>query len=72
MFRHRFRAAIGAAALFALPSFASPLPAESPVPSVPREFRGARVASGANIDWPSKPGLSAWQQQSELLSLGVR
>ena len=31
-----------------------------------REFRGVWVASVANIDWPSKPGLSSWQQQSEL------
>ncbi|HET6406954.1 MAG TPA: family 10 glycosylhydrolase [Chthoniobacteraceae bacterium] len=30
------------------------------------EFRGAWVASVYNIDWPSKPGLSAGQQQAEL------
>jgi len=38
-------------------------------PPVPREFRGAWVASVANIDWPSKPGLSAWQQKSELIAI---
>ena len=27
------------------------------------------IASVANIDWPSKPGLTAWQQQSELLAM---
>lgn len=30
-----------------------------------REFRGAWIASVANIDWPSKPGLSAVEQQME-------
>jgi uncharacterized lipoprotein YddW (UPF0748 family) len=38
-------------------------------PAIPREFRGAWVASVANIDWPSKPGLSSWQQQAELIAL---
>lgn len=36
---------------------------------VPREFRAAWVATVANIDWPSKPGLSTEQQQAEALSL---
>lgn len=40
-----------------------------PPPVIPREFRGVWVASVANIDWPSKPGLSSWQQQSELLQI---
>jgi len=30
-----------------------------------REFRGAWIASVANIDWPSKPGLAAGDQQKE-------
>src|SRR6478752_3745325 len=38
-------------------------------PSIRREFRGAWVASVANIDWPSKPGLSAWQQKAELIAI---
>ncbi len=38
---------------------------DTPPPAIPREFRGAWVASVANIDWPSKPGLSAWAQQAE-------
>jgi len=38
-------------------------------PPVMREFRGAWVASVANIDWPSKPGLSSFEQQSELLAI---
>jgi uncharacterized lipoprotein YddW (UPF0748 family) len=41
---------------------------ESP-PSIQREFRGAWVASVANIDWPSKPGLSSWEQQAELIAI---
>lgn len=38
-------------------------------PRVPREFRGAWVATVANIDWPSKPGLSVTQQKAELITL---
>jgi uncharacterized lipoprotein YddW (UPF0748 family) len=38
-------------------------------PSPPREFRGAWVATVANIDWPSKPGLTVAEQKTELLSL---
>jgi uncharacterized lipoprotein YddW (UPF0748 family) len=34
---------------------------------VRREFRGVWVASVANIDWPSRPGLSIAAQQRELL-----
>ena len=34
-----------------------------------REFRGVWVATVANIDWPSKPGLSTEQQQTEFLKL---
>jgi len=36
---------------------------------VPREFRAAWVATVANIDWPSKPGLSTDEQQAEAISL---
>ncbi|TQJ86861.1 glycoside hydrolase family 10 protein [Streptomyces sp. SLBN-31] len=34
-----------------------------------REMRGVWVASVANRDWPSKPGLTAAQQRSELIAL---
>ena len=34
-----------------------------------REFRGVWIATVANIDWPSKPGLTTAEQQRELLSL---
>lgn len=38
-------------------------------PPAPREFRAAWVATVANIDWPSKPGLPVAQQQAELLRI---
>jgi uncharacterized lipoprotein YddW (UPF0748 family) len=53
-------------------SFATPAMAQTGAdapPPVQREFRGAWVASVSNIDWPSRPGLSAWQQQSELVAI---
>jgi uncharacterized lipoprotein YddW (UPF0748 family) len=34
-----------------------------------REFRGVWVATVANIDWPSKPGLPVVVQQQELLHI---
>lgn len=43
-----------------------PLPALSPPPV---EFRAAWVATVANIDWPSRPGLSAAQQRTEARTL---
>ena len=38
-------------------------------PAPPREFRGAWIATVANLDWPSKPGLSVTEQKAELTSL---
>ncbi len=37
--------------------------------SVEREFRAAWVASVANINWPSKPGLSTEQQKQEAIDM---
>ncbi|MHC0428619.1 glycoside hydrolase family 10 protein [Streptomyces sp. O3] len=34
---------------------------------VGREFRGMWLATVANRDWPSAPGLPAWEQRAELL-----
>jgi uncharacterized lipoprotein YddW (UPF0748 family) len=53
------------------------VPASTPQPRVerqpglhvPREFRAAWVATVANIDWPSKPGLSVEEQQAEVINL---
>jgi uncharacterized lipoprotein YddW (UPF0748 family) len=38
-------------------------------PPVQREFRGVWIATVANIDWPSKPGLTVDKQKEELLKL---
>jgi uncharacterized lipoprotein YddW (UPF0748 family) len=38
-------------------------------PAAIREFRAAWVATVANINWPSKPGLSTVQQQQEAIAL---
>ncbi|HKB05934.1 MAG TPA: family 10 glycosylhydrolase [Gemmataceae bacterium] len=51
------------ALLTALPAWAAD------PPEMRREFRGVWVATVANIDWPSKPGLPARQQQDELRAI---
>lgn len=38
-------------------------------PKIQREFRAAWIASVANINWPSKPGLTTQQQQEEAIVL---
>jgi len=43
-------------------------PSDTPPPA-PREFRAAWVSTVANIDWPSKPGLPAAQQQREAIAI---
>lgn len=50
---------------FMIGSFASTLLAQAPK----REFRGVWVATVANIDWPSSPGLSTARQQAEILDI---
>ncbi len=39
------------------------------LPSLSREYRGMWVATVANIDWPSKPGLPSDAQKAELISI---
>lgn len=41
----------------------------TPPPAIQREMRGVWVATVANIDWPSRPGLSSDDQKRELLAL---
>jgi uncharacterized lipoprotein YddW (UPF0748 family) len=41
----------------------------APPPAVQREFRAVWVAAVSNIDWPSRPGLSSFQQRTELLAI---
>ncbi len=48
---------------FGLNSFSQ----QNPFPK--REFRGAWVATVANIDWPSKPGLTTEAQKAELIRI---
>jgi len=57
------------AAVLLLP--ASLLAADETISAPPpaREFRAAWIATVANIDWPSKPGLPVAQQKAELISL---
>src|SRR5690349_19325153 len=57
---------LGACAVVALPRLYAQ---EPPPPPIAREFRAVWVATVANIDWPSKPGLSTWDQQRELLAI---
>src|SRR5512144_904671 len=49
----------------------APAPRRDPnvLPPIDREFRGLWVATVNNIDWPSKPGLSADSQRTELVTL---
>jgi hypothetical protein len=39
------------------------------LPTPRREFRAAWIATVANIDWPSRPGLPAERQRAELTAL---
>ncbi|HVF80293.1 MAG TPA: family 10 glycosylhydrolase [Flavisolibacter sp.] len=43
--------------------------APSTLPKAAKEFRAAWVATVANINWPSKPGLTTQQQQQEAIVL---
>ena len=45
------------------------VPASVSPPAPVREFRGAWLATVANLDWPSEPGLSVAQQKAELTAL---
>lgn len=41
----------------------------TPAQPIKREFRGVWVSTVANIDWPSRPGLSALDQQKEIIRI---
>ncbi len=60
-----------ALAVFAALVLGPTAPAADPAPPPPlaREFRGVWVATVANIDWPSKPGLPADAQKAEFVAL---
>jgi uncharacterized lipoprotein YddW (UPF0748 family) len=42
---------------------------DSPLPEVQREFRAVWIATVANIDWPSQPGLSSQEQKREMIQI---
>lgn len=46
-----------------------PTAAGEELPEVSREFRAAWIATVANIDWPSEPGLPVEEQQAELRAM---
>ena len=46
-----------------------PQPADTAPPALAREMRGLWVATVANIDWPSRSGLTADQQRAELIDI---
>ncbi len=59
-----------AAPVDAAPPVARTAPACTPDPHYAKhDMRGMWIASVTNIDWPSKPGLSAAQQKAELIAL---
>jgi uncharacterized lipoprotein YddW (UPF0748 family) len=47
----------------------APIDATSLPPPIPREFRAAWVATVANIDWPSRKGLTVAQQKLEIIRI---
>ncbi|XZE43347.1 glycoside hydrolase family 10 protein [Pirellulaceae bacterium SH467] len=53
----------------ALPQSPADLAKLPSLPKVEREYRGVWVATVANIDWPSKPGLSTQDQQREAIAI---
>lgn len=57
------------AALAPTPAASAPAPSTALPAPPPREWRAAWIATVANIDWPSKPGLSAETQQAEIRTL---
>lgn len=67
----RFAAALGLLLLAgcATAPKAPPVSAVDEPPPAPREFRGVWVATVANIDWPSRPGLPVARQRAEMLAL---
>lgn len=66
----RHALAVCAGAVFSLfgGCVTAPQVVENPPPA-PREFRAVWVASVANIDWPSQPGLPVEQQRDELIAI---
>jgi uncharacterized lipoprotein YddW (UPF0748 family) len=60
---------LAAVAIALLAGCATTPPVVENPPPAPREFRGVWVATVANIDWPSAPGLPAAQQRAEAIAM---
>jgi uncharacterized lipoprotein YddW (UPF0748 family) len=60
---------LGAAVPCRAQSAAPPTARDSGAPPIPRELRAVWVATVDNMDWPSRAGLSAREQQTELLAI---
>ncbi len=58
-----------AAMAFPILTAVTPAPGADGPPAPTREFRGVWVSTVNNIDWPSKRGLPAAEQKSELLAI---
>ncbi|HYK56393.1 MAG TPA: family 10 glycosylhydrolase, partial [Flavisolibacter sp.] len=72
MFTKRLRLFCGLAVLCLLNACASTKPQKEEVAEIPQplsEFRAAWVATVANINWPSKRGLSTEEQKKEAIEL---
>lgn len=63
-----FPLALACGALLSVPLNAAPTCAPNPH-FAKHDMRGMWIASVTNIDWPSKPGLTATQQKTELIAL---
>ena len=64
-----FSAIIGGCAVMQMRSIDSGLPEAGTPPEIEREFRAAWIATVANINWPSRRGLSTEEQQAEAIAL---
>jgi uncharacterized lipoprotein YddW (UPF0748 family) len=77
VFRHVL-AVFGIAALGACSATSSvtapnaAVPGDTMPPAIQREMRGVWIATVANIDWPTRTGLTAAAQQAELVDLLTR
>src|SRR5690606_18824421 len=60
---------IGSPAAVGQPHISADSSVRAEPPPAMREFRAAWVATVANINWPSKPGLSTADQQAEARAL---
>jgi uncharacterized lipoprotein YddW (UPF0748 family) len=64
-----FRVTRLAAVLLTFAGAAASASAQSDPPPVARELRAVWVATVDNMDWPSKAGLTASEQQAELITI---